>query len=93
MRIKDKIKNILIGLFYEDASEISEEAYEKVQKSDRLLINSLGFLFVVNTMIIMILFFTSHFTVYNFFEMGLFVITIAIGLFAWLLGVNNNRLR
>ena len=93
MGIKDKIKSILIGLFYEDAGEISEEAYEKVQKSDRLLINSLGFLFVVNTMIIMILFFTGHFTIYNFFEMGLFIITIVIGLFAWLLGANIKQVR
>jgi hypothetical protein len=93
MGIKDKIKKILLGLFYEDAGEIPEEAYEKVQKSDRLLINSVGFLFVVNTMIIMILFFTGHFTIYNFFEMGLLIITIVTGLLAWLLGANNKQLK
>ncbi|MEH7111520.1 hypothetical protein V7124_03950 [Neobacillus niacini] len=92
MRIIDKIKNILIRLFYEEAGEISEEAYETVQKSDRSLINLLGFLFIFNTIIIIILFFTGQFTIYNFFEMGLLAVTIVIGFFAWLLGIADKNL-
>jgi hypothetical protein len=86
---KSNFKDKLIHFFFEDENG-TEERIEEYRAFDNKMKMAFGFIFIVNAVLLIYLFFRGDFDIFNKLEMVSFFITIACGLGALYYDRNRN---